>query len=348
MTARLGEVEWRTGRLDEALERMERAFAELEGEEPDADVAALAAQLGRLHVFRYELEEASERIETALELAESLWLPEVLAEGLNTKGVIAARRLRVEEATALLERSLALALEYELPASALRAYNNIADTLHRRDRCDEAATMLEQGLALARRVGHRHQEAYLLGELSWSLAQTGRWQAAFECFEQVPETRLAEGSGVFVLSLIEPLVAQGRLDEAHRLMSLHARMQSSADVQERTLYRAGEIVLLRAEGRDRELLDAADEVFATGEHQAVKLVFPRALEAALGLGELEHAERILGQVETLPAGRLAPTLRAHALRYRARLAARKGDAARAEAGFGGAAAILRELARAPR
>ncbi|HEV8250214.1 MAG TPA: tetratricopeptide repeat protein [Gaiellaceae bacterium] len=343
VTARLGEVEWRRGHLDEALERMERAFAELEGEEPDADVAALAAQLGRLHVFRDELEEASERIETALELAESLWLPEVLAEGLNTKGLITARRFRVEEGTALLERSLALALEYELPSAALRAYNNLADTLHRRDRCEEAATLLEQGLALARRVGHRHREAILLGELSWSLAQTGRWQEAFDSFEQVPEARLPQIGGSFLLSLVEPLVAQGRLDEARRVLSLHARMESSADVQERAIYRAGEIVLLRAEARDHELLEAADEVLGTDEHQPVKIVFPRALEAALALGELDHAERILRQVETLSAGRLAPTLRAHALRYRARLAARAGDAARADAGFTGAAAILREF-----
>jgi predicted ATPase/class 3 adenylate cyclase len=343
VTARLGEVEWRTGHLDEALERMERAFAELEGEEPDADVAALAAQLGRLHIFRGELPEASERIETALELAESLWLPEVLAVGLNTKGVIAARRLRVEEAMALLERALALALEHELPAAALRAYNNIADTLHRRDRCEEAAAQLEEGLALARRVGHRYQEAVLLGELCWSLAQTGRWEEAFAAFARVPEASLTETGGAFLMSLIEPVVAQGRLDDARRLLSLHARMESSVDVQERTIFQAARIVVLRAEGRDRELLDTADEVLATEEHQSVKLVFPRALEATLALDELEQAERILRQVETLPAGRLAPTLRAHALRYRARLAAREGDAARAEAGFAGAEAILREF-----
>ena len=46
VAARLGEVEWRLGRLDDAVTRMEQAYAQLAGDAPNADVAALAAELG--------------------------------------------------------------------------------------------------------------------------------------------------------------------------------------------------------------------------------------------------------------------------------------------------------------
>jgi predicted ATPase len=348
VSARLGDVEWRRGQLDEALERMERAFAELEGEEPDADVAALAAQIGRLHLMKGELEAGSQRLETALELAESLWLPEVLAQALNSSGVIMTFGSRLEQAHALIKRALELALEYELPAAALRAYNNLGDVLHRRDRCEEAAVQLEQGIAYARRVGDRALEELLLGELSWSLALTGRWPEALSLLNQVPEERLVELNPAFLLALPEPLVALGRLEDARHLLSLHARHEAAADFQQRTAYRAAESVVLRAEGKDRQALAAADEVLTAGVEirpadQTVKVAFPQALEAALALGERERAEQLLTLIEALPPGRLAPSLRAHAARFRARLAAEDGESRKAEQGFAAAAVTFREF-----
>ncbi len=348
VSARLGEAEWRRGQLEEALERMERAWAELEGEEPDADIAALAAQLGRLHLLKGEVEAASERLETALELAESLWLPEVLAQALNSAGVIATWRSRLEQGQALIERALKLALEYELPAAALRAYNNLGDILHRRDRCQEAAVQLEQGIAYARRVGDRNWEQIMLGELSWSLALTGRWSEALSLLNQVPEERLVELHGAFLIALPEPLVAQGRLEDARHLLSLHARHAASADVQQRTGYRAAEAVVLAAEGKERQALAAAEEVLSAivgirPADQVVKVAFPQALEAALALGERERAEQLLAQIEVLPPGRLAPILRAYAARFRARLAAEDGESRKAERGFADAVATFREF-----
>jgi tetratricopeptide (TPR) repeat protein len=343
----LGDVEWQRGHLDEALQRMERAWGELEGEEPDADVAALAAQIGRLHVMKGEPEPASAHLETALELAESLWLPEVLAQALNSSGVIMTFGSRLEQAQALIKRALELALEYELPAAALRAYNNLGDVLHRRDRCEEATVQLEQGIAYARRVGDRANEQRLLGELSWSLALTGRWPEALSLLNQVPEERLVELLGTFLIALPEPLVAQGRLEDARHLLSLHTRYEASADVQQRTAYRAAESVVLRAEVKDRQALAAADEVLlelleSQPADQAIKVAFPQALEAALALGERERAEQLLTPIEALPPGRLAPSLRAHATRFRARLAAQDGDSQKAEQGFAAAAATFRE------
>ena len=52
VTARLGEVDWLEGRLNEAVERMEEALPVLLRHKPDADLATVAAQLGRLHFFK--------------------------------------------------------------------------------------------------------------------------------------------------------------------------------------------------------------------------------------------------------------------------------------------------------
>jgi len=128
------------------------------------------------------------------------------------------------------------------------------------------------------------------------------------CFEQVPETRLTEGNVSFVVSMTEPLVAQGRLDEARRLLSLYARLESSADEQERMAYRGGEIVILREEGRDRELLEAAEEVLTSDYHQPVKLVCPRALAEALETFERLEATPWLDRVANLTGAADVPTL----------------------------------------
>jgi tetratricopeptide (TPR) repeat protein len=198
-----------------------------------------------------------------------------------------------------------------------------------------------------RRVGDRAFEQRLLGELSWSHALTGRWPEALSLLEQVPGEMLVEHSPASLSALPEPLVAQGRIEEARHLLSLFAPYKTSADFQNRLSYRAAEAVLLRAEGKERQALAAAEEVqVAMGirpSEQFVKVAFPQALEAALALGERERAEQLLATIEALPPGRLFPSLAAHAARFRARLAAGDGDARAAETGFAASASILREF-----
>lgn len=346
LTARLGEVAWRRGQLDAALERMKQAWSELRTDPPDADVATLAAQIGRLHGLKGEMEAAAAPLETALELAESLRLPEVLAETLNSMGVVAIFREHPTHAEALVRAALGLALEHELPPAALRAYNNLGDVLHRRDRCEEAALQLEQGIAYARRVGDRNWEQTLLGELSWSLALTGRWPEAWSLLEQVSEERLVEVSATFLAALSEPMVAQGRMQDARHLLSLYVRTEDSPDFQERALYRAAGAVVLHAEGKEREALASAQEVLGAiveigPSDQAVKVALPQALEAALALGERELAEQLLATIETLPPGRLAPSLRGQGARFRARIATDDGDTVEADQGFAAASSTFR-------
>src|SRR5438309_6282770 len=116
---------------------MKGACTELSEEEHEADLAALAAQLGRLLYFIGRTDEALERIEVALDVAETLRLPEILSQALNTKGLILGTRGRFEEGTVLVRHSLQLALDNDLSSAALRAYGNLAALASWRDRLGE-------------------------------------------------------------------------------------------------------------------------------------------------------------------------------------------------------------------
>jgi class 3 adenylate cyclase/tetratricopeptide (TPR) repeat protein len=349
VSARLGEVDWVAERLEQGLERMEAAFRVLAAEEPDEDLATLAAELGRLHFFKGELDLAAERIEVALELAESLWLPEVLSQALNTKGGIAQFKGRSQEALALLRHALEIAVQNDLAAAALRAYGNFSDLLCRRDRYDEALEQDQRGLSLARKVGNRFLEWRLIGELTYPLFATGRWEEAARLATEIPEHESAASASSDLLgSLPELYVCQGRLKEASTLVTRFARLNASADVQDRALYAAARAALLYAEGKSADALGAAEEAFqAHAElgpgNQAVKAGFVWGVEAAFALGNLDKVEKLLAAVEVLPPGHRPPLLQAQAARVRARLAAARGERDGVEAGFKAAAGMLREL-----
>ena len=115
VSARLAEVMWDRGRLEQGLERMDTAFQVLVREEPDADLAALAAQIGRFMFFHGDLALARERVEIALDMAEALSLPEVLSQALNTKAIILIAHERPREGLTLLRYALEVALENDKP-----------------------------------------------------------------------------------------------------------------------------------------------------------------------------------------------------------------------------------------
>jgi class 3 adenylate cyclase/tetratricopeptide (TPR) repeat protein len=70
VSARLAEEMWNRGRLEHGLDLMEQSLALLSNEEPDEDLAWLAAQLGRFLFFAGQIDAAAQRIETALQIAE--------------------------------------------------------------------------------------------------------------------------------------------------------------------------------------------------------------------------------------------------------------------------------------
>jgi len=351
VSARLAEIMWDRGRIEQGLESMNRSFEVLSQEEPDADLAALAAQLGRFMFFAGQSDLAMQRIEVALDLAEGLWLPETLSHALNTKGVLLNARGRSREALALVRYALDVAVEHDKPSAALRAYYNLGEILAHGDRYDTAAETIGSGLTLARRVGNRYWEWAFLGN-SFAHFCSGAWSDVMEMRAGLPEEDWSQArlafSGILV-SFVLVNVHRGQLDRAEQLVSGLADFEQSADLQERAAYAAGRSVLLLGQGNATEALRLAQLAFETRDvngvtHEVIKMSFVTAVEAATELGDRARAEELLAVVEALPPGRCPQFLSAHSSRFHGKLAAQEGGSERVDDLFKGATGLFRELA----
>jgi len=260
VSARVAEISWERGRIEQGLESMDTAFALLSQEEPDADLAALAAQIGRFMFFAGQGDLALERLERALEIAELLLLPETLAQALNTKGTVLFARGRKTEGLALIRNALEIALEHDKPSAALRAYYNLADQTVQMDRAHESAELARDGLALARRVGNRYWEWSLLG-FAYPLFALGDWDEVVAREEGLPQEDWVQARIAFatlLTSIVPVRVNRGQLEEAKRSTRLFAELEASADLQEQAQVHFAEATLLLAEGKNAEALRSAE------------------------------------------------------------------------------------------
>jgi class 3 adenylate cyclase/tetratricopeptide (TPR) repeat protein len=326
VSARLGEVVWSQGRGIDALESMAASYGVLADEEPDADLAQLAAQLGRFTFFNGETERAMEWIERALEISEALNLQEILSEALNTKALVLQTFGRASEAMGLMRHALAIALEHDKPTAAQRAYNNLADLCDYDDRYAEADRMVEEGLSLARRVGNWYWESSLLGHV-YPKYGLGRWADLRSSLDEIPpdeysRSRIAFTQGYVAFGAAVE-VHRGELDAARQRLERFADLQTSADVQEVTEYACGAATLRLAEGDAKESLRFAEIALEGREalslsHSCVKEGVVTGLEAALAIGDRDKLEEILTVLRTDAIGRRTRFFLAHVDRAEAR------------------------------
>jgi tetratricopeptide (TPR) repeat protein len=324
---------------------MEGSFAVLSGDEPDADVALLAAQLGRMHFFEGDAELAAERIEYALDIAEALRLPEVTSQALNTKSLILAPR-HPEESFGLLTHALAIALEHDLTGPALRSYFNLSFFSLNRERWDDGLRYLESGLALARARGDRGSEWRHLANMTDCLQYLGDWDGALARAADLLDIAAPQVS----LNIINPLTrihtSRGAVDEARALVDAHPGGEEISDRQLRGGYVLAQSVVLRAEGRFHEALAAGEQALVLKRDINV-LGFVEALvesvESALALDDLEKADEILGGLDDLAPSTVGQSLQAQRARLTARLWARRGEREETERNFKRAGASFREL-----
>jgi class 3 adenylate cyclase/tetratricopeptide (TPR) repeat protein len=326
VSARLGDAVWTQGKGADALELMEASYRVLADEEPNADLAQLAAQLGRFSYFSGDPGGALERIERALEIAEGLDLPEVLSEALNTKCLILVSARRGNEAVGLLRHALAIALEHDKPSAALRAYNNLVDLSDYVDRFEEADRYVREGLSLARRVGSRYWESSLLGHVYPKFA-LGLWDELVASLDEIPPEEFSRARIGFTQGYVAYGTAvevhRGDLEAAARRLDRFSELQTSADVQEVTEYACGTATLRLVEDDPKEALRFAELAIAGGEalslgHSCVKEAIATALDAALRLDDRDKMGEILTLVRSDPIGRRSPFYRAHAARSEAR------------------------------
>ena len=350
VSARLAEVSWERGRLEEGLESMDGAFEVLSREEPDVNLASLAAELGRFRFFAGDMDLALERVETALDLAEALSLPEIVSQALNTKALILIGRGRRTEGLTLLRSALALALEHDKPSAALRAYFNLGDALGHPDRYAEAVTAVRDGLMLARRVGNRWWEWQFLGQV-YPFFALGEWDEAQAMIAELPDERWPAVRTSWPGILLGGAIIdghRGRLEEAELIVARCSVMQSSADLQERSAYLVARANLLLMSGDPAHALECAESAFGARNvvgitQEYLKQAFVAAVEAALEVGDLAKVEELLTDVDSLAPGHSSQFLQAHLLRFRARHAGWVGNHEGADEGFKSAADLFREL-----
>jgi len=339
---------WDAGQIDTAAERMARSFEILRNDEPDEDLAMLAAQLARFRWFTGDPAAAAEPLEFALEIAESQYLPQVLAEALNTKNLLLIASGRRQESEALLRHSLRIAQEHGIQSSAFRAQFNLAYHIAGEDRYEEAQEIDRDGLELARRRGDRAWAWAFLGHFQETNYLLGNWENLDPTDGEVSELIEAGIRARLDLLAIVPHVYlhTGRLDRLQRLME---RMpEPSAEVQDIAGHALALSAHARAEGRHADALAHSEQVLGMSddlgfEHPFHRLALVDGLEAALALGDVEW---IRGQDEEFRRRRPADQLPfgvGQIRRFEALLAARAGESDRAEEKFRAAAEMLREI-----
>ena len=351
VAAALAEISWDRGRLEQGLERMDRAFTVLSRDEPDADLAALAAQLGRFMFFAGQTDLAFERLERSLEIAELLSLPEILAQALNTKGLVLTKWGRPIEGLALIGNALQIALSNDKPSAALRAYYNLADLMGTLDRVDEAIRYGAEGLSYARRIGNPFWEWAFLGFIyPWYLA--GDWDEVIARVDGLPQDdwrRVRLAYATLITSIVPALVHRGEIERAQELSRrCVAELVSSADKQERAQGRLAEAALFSVQGRYADALASAELAFENRHDLGIRLEpiresFVVAVEAALALDDAPKARQLLASAEDRRFGNVPAYIAAQVLRFHARLAIRDGDLDQVVDLFDRSLAAFREL-----
>jgi predicted ATPase/class 3 adenylate cyclase len=349
VSARLGYVIWDRGHVAAAVERMERSFEVLAGDEPDEDLASLAAESARLLHFTGEHELALQRVDFALEIAESLRLPTMISQALNTKAII-LQESRAEESLALLRHALTIALESDSAIAALRAHYNLAHLMQVRGQHEDALELATGGLELARKHGVRYWELRMLGQMLHSLYLLGRWDDTLARAAEIPAGAHLQFGHIVLLMQLYPLgqihISRGSVEEAQKLVRQADDFEASDDIQERASISLAMEIVARAGGEFREACAAAEEAIE-GRVSAGRVIaeegFVEAVEASFALDELELVEQRLRDVDELPPADLSPYLQAQRARFRGRLAGRRGKGKAAERGLKSASGLFREL-----
>jgi class 3 adenylate cyclase len=332
VSARLAELDYNEGHASQAVARLESALEALGSAEPDAHVAAVAAQLGRFLVLSGQGDRGLPYIEQALEIAERWDVPEVLAQALNTKGSLAAGSGRLNEGRILLEGALAIALEHDLHAAALRAYNNLGWALEMQDLLDESLAVCDRAAEHARRIGDRGLEANFDGGSLTARWLLGDWSGTQMRAEQLADAATTYQLQVLVLQALDLFVARGELAAARAWWERFTAGSDPEDPQAIAAVRATEAMLLRAEARPREAVAAAESAFGQRDQVGLSALITKhaaseLLESALALGDTAKADEVLAVLDDLRPGELTPLYRGLRARFRGRLATGPGAAA---------------------
>jgi tetratricopeptide (TPR) repeat protein len=349
-TARLSLALWKLARGEEALELLEPALEVLSRDEPDQDIAQLAAEAGRIHYFQGDDEMARERIELALEIAEREGFAAVVSGALNTKALIL--RGRPNESRALMREALAIALEHDLVAEALRAYNNLSVISISEDRWDESRRCNEAGFELARARGDYSFATSLGMNLIGDLLLDGDWDGAFGLADELPlepQTAVANqvngciGLARAAYERSDPLLAERWLGR------IAPEVGASTDIQLRnlSLWRAAVEAIGERRPADalQPLMEASEDMAARGVLGHAEATFTDVATIAMDLRDPSLGTPFAALVEASPGQRTRP-VEVGCARIRANAAAANGEDDLAADEYAAALGVARNLGKA--
>ncbi len=352
VTASLANSLQSLGRGEQSITLLRGALASIEGAEVPPEVAAdLQDSLGSALVFAGHAEAATGPLEEALTLAQHHNLPEPLAFSLDSKAILLSNKGRAEEARLLFEGSAAVARLHGITRAEMLAESNLADLCMTHD-LPGAEDHARAALALARRWGLRRNEAFAASNLMYILTMAGRLDEAFQFGIDLLQSGGEERSGAadikFRLAHLEAL--RGNADSGRAFLSACLGWAGSDDVQQRANYADADAAVSLAAGDSRHALEAAqtaiDEAMAGGlavAHEAVRISYPVAVEAALDLGDLTEADRLAEFLANRPAGEVPQFLWAQLRRAKALVACARGEDEEVEEHLDAAETRFREL-----
>ena len=334
VTARLALPLRMLGKSELAIVRLNEALGSFDPDDaPVAVVAELYEGLGGALAFAGHPQEAADPIDRALRLCQRYELAEPLAWALMFKAIISSFDGRLEEARLNYEGSIAVARRFGITRIESRAEGSLADLCMTRD-LPGAEEHCRAGLELARRSGARTMEAFATSNLMYVLTMAGRFEEAY----QIGTDLLGSGEVVsawkwgifFRLATLDAL--RGNVEAARLDLSNIDKWTASDDPQDRATFAAAQSEVAMGEGDFRLALEASlrafDECFAGGlevAHEAIRAAFPNAIDAALALGDLDEAERLVEMIATRPPGEIPPFLRGQISRAQALLENARGS-----------------------
>ena len=346
VTARLALPLRMLGRSELAIVLLREALASVDPEDaPTAVLVELYEGLGGSLVFAGHPQDAAEPIDKALRLSQHHELGEPLAWALLYKAIICSFDGRLEEARLNYEGSIAVAQRYGITRIESRAEGSLADLCMTRD-LPGAEAHCQAGLALARRSGAREMEAFAACNLLYVLTMAGRFDEAYRIGTDLLESDAAETSSgrTLLLRLVTLDALRGHVEGARQRLVGLENMTASDDPQIRAMHAAGKSEVALGEGDFRLALETAlaaiDECFRGGlevAHEAIRLAFPNAVDAAMAIRDFDQAERLVELLGSRPQGEIAPFLRGQLRRASALLEAARGDDEGVEEGLFAAA-----------
>ncbi len=183
----IGRLYWEQGDREQSLQYYYRALALLEQGPESVELAHAISAISQMHMLASDFGQAIAWGERALALAERLGAEDVMLHALNNVGVAYSWTGAPRRGEAMLRESLRRALDLGLPHDICRAYLCLGEALIGLGRYAEARVTFEEAQAYAIRVHAPLYAGSVLVEVTGLDWLAGRWKEALSRLQQILE-----------------------------------------------------------------------------------------------------------------------------------------------------------------